>query len=112
MLPVKHSWYRSRKKLGSDLAKHQSLLAYASDVGFLSTSAMPHGKSALTGLMMASIDHSIWFHRPFNFEDWILIAMESTASVGSRGFVRASMFTQDGTLIGSATQEGLIRDVG
>ena len=109
---VKHVWYRSKKKLGEDLLKHQCLLAYASDVGFLSTSNQPHGKSFMTGLMMASIDHSLWFHRPFNFEEWVLIAMESTVSAGSRAFIRASMFTQDGTLIGSATQEGLIRDVG
>ena len=112
MPPVKHIWYRSKKKLGDDPLKHQCLLAYASDVGFLSTSNMPHGKSFMTGLMMASIDHSLWFHRSFNFEDWILIAMESPVSAGSRGFIRASMFTQDGILIGSATQEGLIRDIG
>lgn len=112
MPPVKHIWYRAKKKLGDDLLKHQCLLAYASDVGFLSTSNMPHGKSFMTGLMMASIDHSLWFHRPFDFEDWILIAMESTVSAGSRAFIRASMFTEDGTLIGSATQEGLIRESG
>ncbi len=112
MPPIKHIWYRSKKKLGDDPLRHQCLLAYASDVGFLSTSNMPHGKSFTTGLMMASIDHSLWFHRSFNFEDWILIAMESPVSAGSRGFIRASMFTQDGTLIGSATQEGLIRDIG
>ncbi len=105
-------WYRSKKKLGDDPLRHQCLLAYVSDVGFLSTSNMPHGKSFTTGLMMASIDHSLWFHRSFNFEDWILIAMESPVSAGSRGFIRASMFTQDGTLIGSAAQEGLIRDIG
>ena len=112
MPPVKHIWYRSKIKLGNDLTRHQCLLAYASDVGFLSTSNMPHGKSFMSGLMLASIDHSLWFHRAFNLEDWILIAMESTLSAGSRGFVRASMFTRDGTLIGSATQEGLIRDIG
>ena len=112
MPPVKHVWYRSKKKLGVDLRRHQCLLIYASDVGFLSTSNMPHGKSFITGLMMASIDHSIWFHRPFDFEDWILIAMESPVSAGSRAFIRASMFTRGGTLIGSATQEGLIRDLG
>ena len=110
MPPLKHTWYRSKKKLGEDPLRHQCLLAYASDVGFLSTSNMPHGQSFMTGLMMASIDHSIWFHRSFNFEDWILIAMESTVSAGSRAFIRASMYTQDGVLIGSATQEGLIRD--
>ena len=112
MPPVKHIWYRSKKKLGSALLRHQCLLAYASDVGFLSTCNMPHGKSFMTGLNMASIDHSLWFHRSFNFEDWILIAMESPVSASSRAFIRACMFTEDGTLIGSATQEGLIRDRG
>ena len=112
MPPVKHVWYRSKHKLGEDPLAHQSLLAYASDVKFLSTSNMPHGRSFMSGLMMASIDHSLWFHRPFNFEDWILIAMESTVSSRSRAFVRANIFTQDGTLIGSATQEGLIRHAG
>lgn len=112
MPPVKHVWYRSKHKLGEDPLAHQSLLAYASDVKFLSTSNMPHGRSFMSGLMMASINHSLWFHRPFNFEDWILIAMESTVSSRSRAFVRANIFTQDGTLIGSATQEGLIRDAG
>lgn len=107
--PVKHVWYRSRYPLGENPLRHQCLLAYASDVGFLSTSNMPHGKSFMTGLMMASIDHSLWFHRPFSFDNWILIAMESTVSANSRAFIRASMFTQDGVLIGSATQEGLIR---
>lgn len=109
MPPVRHVWYRSAKKLGDDLLKHQCLLAYASDVDFLATSNMPQGESFLTGLSLATIDHSLWFHRPFDFEDWILIAMESPVSAGSRAFVRASMFTQDGTLIGSATQEGLVR---
>lgn len=109
MSPVKHIWYRSKKKLGDDNSKHQCLLAYVSDMGLLSTSTMPHGKSGVTGLQMASIDHSIWFHRPFKFDDWILIAMDSTISANSRGYVRASMFTQDGTLIASAVQEGLVR---
>ena len=63
----------------------------------------------MTGLMTASLDHSMWFHKPFSFDEWILIAMESTASAGSRGFIRASMFTQQGELIGSVAQEGLMR---
>lgn len=111
MPPVRHMWYRSKKKLGDDLLKHQCMLAYASDIGLLSTSNMPHGQSFMTGLMLASIDHSMWFHRPFNFEDWILIAMESTVSAHSRAFIRASIYSQDGTLIGSTTQEGLVRQI-
>lgn len=110
MPPLMYTWFRSRKKLGKDLSKHQSLLAYASDIAFLITSAMPHGKSGVTGLRMASIDHSIWFHRPFNFEDWILVAKDSPVSAGSRGYARASMYTQEGVLVASAVQEGLLRD--
>ena len=109
MPPVQHIWYRSKKPLGDDYARHQCLLAYASDMGLLSTAQLPHGRSWMTGLMTASLDHSMWFHKPFSFDEWILIAMESTASAGSRGFIRASMFTQQGELIGSVAQEGLMR---
>ena len=80
-------------------------------MGLLSTSNMPHGMSFMTGLMTASLDHAMWFHRPFSFDDWILIAMESPASAGSRGFIRASMFNEAGLLIGSVAQEGLMRVV-
>ena len=111
MPPVQHIWYRSKKKLGDDHAHHQCLLAYASDMGLLSTSNLPHGKSFMTGLMTASLDHSMWFHRPFSFDEWVLIAMESPASAGSRGFIRGSMFTEDGLLIGSVAQEGLMREI-
>ncbi len=111
MPPVQHIWYRSKKTLGDDDARHQCLLAYASDMGLLSTSNMPHGMSFMTGLMTASLDHAMWFHRPFSFDDWILIAMESPASAGSRGFIRANMFNEAGLLIGSVAQEGLMRVV-
>tara|TARA_B100001741_G_C16522921_1_gene585643 strand:+ start:333 stop:1115 length:783 start_codon:yes stop_codon:yes gene_type:complete len=109
MAPVQHIWYRSKKPLGDDYARHQCLLAYASDMGLLSTAQLPHGQSWMTGLMTASLDHSMWFHKPFSFDEWILIAMESTASAGSRGFIRASMFTEQGELVGSVAQEGLMR---
>lgn len=110
MPALRHIWYRSNKTLGNELLKHQSLLAYASDLGILTTSTMPHGKSFMTGLELSSIDHSMWFHRPVNIDEWILIEMESTVAAGSRGFTSANIFTQDGMLVGSATQEGLIRD--
>jgi acyl-CoA thioesterase II len=107
--PVQHIWYRSKKKLGDEHARHQCLLAYASDMGLLSTASLPHGMTFMTGLMTASLDHAMWFHRPFSFDDWILIAMESPAASGSRGFIRGNMFTESGELIGSVAQEGLIR---
>ena len=111
MAPVQHIWYRSKKPLGDNYARHQCLLAYASDMGLLSTATLPHGVSWMTGLMTASLDHSMWFHKPFSFDNWILMAMESTASAGSRGFIRASMYDESGELIGTVAQEGLMRMV-
>lgn len=107
--PVQHIWFRSKKKLGDDNAQHQCLLAYASDMGLLSTATLPHGMSFMTGLMTASLDHSMWFHRDFRFDEWVLIAMDSPTSGGARGFNRGNMFTEDGRLIASVAQEGLMR---
>ena len=107
--PVQHIWFKSKKKLGDDPAQHQCLLAYASDMGLLSTATLPHGMSFMTGLMTASLDHSMWFHRDFRFDEWVLIAMDSPAAAGARGFNRGNMFTEDGRLIASVAQEGLMR---
>ena len=84
-------------------------MAYASDMGLLSTCQMPHGMSWATGLMTASLDHAIWFHREFRFDEWLLYTMDAPISHGSRGFNRGMMFTQDGTLVASVAQEGLMR---
>ena len=107
--PVQHVWFRSRKRLSDDMAEHQCLLAYASDMGLLSTATLPHGMSFMTGLMTASLDHAIWFHRDFRFDDWTLFAMDSPASSGARGFNRGNMFSADGVLVASVAQEGLMR---
>ena len=104
-----HIWFRAKKKLSDDSAQHQCLLAYASDMGLLSTQTMPHGMSWLTGLMTASLDHSLWFHRDFRFDEWVLMAMDSPVAMGTRGLNRGTMFTQDGRLIASVAQEGLMR---
>jgi acyl-CoA thioesterase-2 len=80
-------------------------------MGILSTSTLPHGKSFLTGLMTASLDHAMWFHRPFRFDEWILFAQDSPAAAGARGFNRGAMFTEQGDLIASVAQEGLIREI-
>jgi len=109
--PVQHVWLRARDKLDDDMAMHQCMLAYASDMGILSTCTLPHGMSWMTGLMSASLDHAMWFHRPFRVDEWILFAQDSPAAAGARGFNRGSMFTRDGTLIASVAQEGLIRVV-
>lgn len=106
-----HIWFRSKKNLGEDFSHHQCMLAYASDMGLLSTATLPHGMSFMTGLMTASLDHAMWFHRRFRFDEWTLIAMDSPAAAGSRGFNRGSIFSRDGRLIGSVAQEGLMRIV-
>jgi acyl-CoA thioesterase-2 len=108
---TQHIWFRSKKKLDDDFAQHQCLLAYASDMGLLSTATLPHGMSFMTGLMTASLDHAMWFHREFRFDEWVLIAMDSPAAAGSRGFNRGNMFNEAGTLIASVAQEGLMRVV-
>lgn len=108
--PVQHLWLRSKQQLPDDPAVHQCILAYASDLGLLSTCALPHGQSFFTGLQSASLDHAMWFHREFRADEWVLFAMDSPIAGRSRGFNRGKMFTRDGKLIASVAQEGLIRE--
>ena len=90
---------------------HRYLLSYASDFNFLPTALFPHGKSLLQpNMQVATIDHSMWFHRPFRVDEWVLYDMESTSASGGRGFVKGQFFNQQGELIASAAQEGVIRD--
>ena len=108
--PVKHVWIRSVDALPDTLALHQNLLAYVSDYELLGTSTLPHGLRFGAGtVMMASLDHAIWFHRKFRIDDWLLYSMDSPNSSGARGFSRGQFFTQDGTLVASTSQEGLVR---
>ncbi len=107
--PKQHIWFRSKKPLDDVYSQHQCLLAYASDMGLLSTQTLPHGVNHLTGLMTASLDHALWFHREFRFDEWVLIQMDSPVSGGSRGFNRGTMFNEHGDVIASVAQEGLMR---
>ena len=108
--PLKHVWIKSVDALPSDRALHQNLLAYVSDYELLGTSTLPHGLTFGRGrIMMASLDHALWFHRDFRIDDWLLYAMDSPNSSGARGFSRGQFFTTDGTLVASSTQEGLVR---
>jgi acyl-CoA thioesterase-2 len=109
--PTQHVWMRTKGEVGDDPVLHHCILAYASDMGILSTSTLPHGKSFLSGLMTASLDHAMWFHRPVKADEWILFAQDSPAAAGSRGFNRGSMFTQNGDLVASVAQEGLMREL-
>jgi acyl-CoA thioesterase II len=108
--PVRQIWVRAVGPLGDDEMLHRRLLAYVSDFFLLDTATLPHGTSFLkTSLIMATIDHAMWFHRPLRVDDWLLCAMESPSASGARGFARASIFARDGRLVASAAQEGLLR---
>ena len=108
--PMRQIWVRAVGPLGDDEMLHRRLLAYVSDFFLLDTATLPHGTSFLkASLIMATIDHAMWFHRPLRLDDWLLCAMESPSASGARGFARASIFARDGRLVASAAQEGLIR---
>ncbi|PIE11630.1 MAG: acyl-CoA thioesterase II [Rhodobacterales bacterium] len=105
-------WFRLSDPVEADRRLQHCLLAYASDLYLLGTSVRAVGESFLTGrIMVASIDHAMWFHRPFDFSNWHLYAMESHSVGGGRGFNRGAIYAQDGTLVASSTQEGLMRPV-
>lgn len=110
MEPIRHVWFRANGDLPDDPKVHQYMLAYASDFSFLPTATQPHGVSFMTpGLKMATIDHAMWFHRPFRFDDWLLYSMDSPSASGARGLVRGQFFNREGQLVASTIQEGLIR---
>jgi len=110
--PKKHVWIRAVDKLPDDHALHQNLLAYVSDFELIGTSTLPHGLPFGRGkVIMASLDHALWFHREVKIDDWMLYAMASPNASGARGYARGQIFSQDGKLVASTTQEGLIRVV-
>lgn len=90
--PNRYVWFRANGTMPDDLQVHQYLLGYASDFNFLPTALQPHGIGFLEpGVQIATIDHSMWFHRPFRLDDWLLYAVESTSASGARGFVRGQI---------------------
>jgi len=108
--PLKHIWIRAVDAMPDSVALHQNTLAYVSDFELLTTALLPHGKPLNQGnVLLASIDHALWFHRPFRLDDWLLYAMESPTASGVRGFSRGHFFKPDGTLVASVAQEGLVR---
>jgi acyl-CoA thioesterase-2 len=108
--PVRYMWFRAIGPMPDDLLSHQAMLAYASDYGILATALAPHALSfRRPEVQVASLDHAIWFHRPFRVDEWLLHVMESPVTAGARGFSRGSIFTRDGELVASVAQEGLIR---
>ena len=110
--PVKHVWVRAVDAMPEGTALHQNLLAYVSDFELLATSTLPHALSFTRGnVILASLDHALWFHREFRMDEWLLYSMESPNAAGARGFARGQFFRQDGALVASTTQEGLVRVV-
>ncbi len=109
--PVRQVWLRANGAVPDDLRIHQYLLGYASDFNFLPVALQPHGVGFLEpGMQVATIDHSMWFHLPFNINEWLLYSVESTSASSARGFVRGEFYTQDGTLVASTVQEGVMRN--
>ncbi|MGN6569860.1 MAG: acyl-CoA thioesterase II [Pseudolabrys sp.] len=105
-----HLWFRTTGRLPDDLAIHQCVLAYASDLTLLDASLARHGRTLFENeFMAASLDHALWLHRPFRADEWLLYAQDSPNLHGSRGLARGLIFTRDGTLVASVVQEGLVR---
>jgi acyl-CoA thioesterase II len=105
-----HVWIRATGRLPDEPAIHQCVLAYASDMTLLDAALIPHGRSVFSAdIMAASLDHALWFHRPFRADEWLLYAQDSPNLAGSRGFSRGLIFSSDGTLVASVAQEGLLR---
>ncbi len=108
--PAQHIWMRANGRLPDDPSLHQCVLAYASDFTLLDTALIAHGKLLFDpDLQLASLDHALWFHRPFRADEWLLYTQDSPNAHGARGFCRGSVFSRDGKLVASVAQEGLIR---
>jgi acyl-CoA thioesterase-2 len=107
--PHQMTWLRARTDMGDDIALNQTLIAFASDYSLLGTAMRPHGVSWHSGIQTASLDHIIWFHRPTNFSRWHLYVQDSPSASGARGFNRGALYREDGVLVASMAQEGLIR---
>lgn len=111
--PSNHTWFRINGQLeNSSLKLRQAILTYASDFNLLITSMMPHNMSMFTNpIRLASLDHAMWFHEDASLDDWILYAVESPYAGSARGFCTGRMYTREGRLIASVTQEGLVRQL-
>lgn len=109
-LPVQHVWMRATGRLPDDLPLHQCVLAFASDFTLLDTALVAHGRRTFDpDLQMASLDHAVWFHRPFRADEWLLYVQDSPSTAAGRGLCRGLVYTRAGVLVASVAQEGVIR---
>ena len=108
--PFQQVWFRLIDRAPDDATLHRAMLAYASDFHLIGTATLPHGISYLQhNVQMASLDHALWFHRPFRVDEWLLYSCDSPSAQGARGLTRGMIFSRDGRLVASTAQEGMIR---
>ena len=109
-VPYSNIWFRLNKKIDVPDQMHRALMAYASDFHLVGTATLPHGISFIQDdLLMASLDHGMWFHRPARVDDWLLYSCDSPSSSGGRGLARGLIYDRNGRLVASTIQEGMIR---
>jgi acyl-CoA thioesterase-2 len=110
LAPEQHVWIRFVDTVPAGRDTRSALLAYISDITLLDTSTFAHGRAVFDrDIQAASLDHAMWFHRPHALDGWLLYTMDSPWTGNARGFTRGSIYAEDGTLIASVAQEGLIR---
>jgi acyl-CoA thioesterase-2 len=109
--PRRQAWVRAREQLGDDPVLNACALAYVSDIRLAGTAAMRHKPGQRFGPAV-SLDHAIWFHRPFRLDEWLLFDVESPSYSSARGLARGEFYTRDGILVASVTQESLSRVLG
>lgn len=108
--PQQYVWFRLAERIDDAPELHRAMLAYASDFHLIGTVTLPHGISFLQkNVQVASLDHALWYHRPFRVDEWLLYACDSPTAQGARGLARGMIFDEDGRLVASTAQEGLIR---
>jgi len=108
--PFQDVWFRLSEKIEVSDLMHRALMAYASDFHLVGTATLPHGISFIQDeLVMASLDHAMWFHRPVRVDDWLLYSCDSPSSSGGRGLARGLIYDRGGRLVASTIQEGMIR---
>jgi acyl-CoA thioesterase II len=110
--PRQAIWFRAVDRIPDDPQLHRCLLAYATDYALVGTALRPHGRSWWEpSMIVASIDHALWFHRPARIDEWLLYAMDSPSAQSARGLARGLIYDRGGRLIASVAQEGLMREV-
>jgi len=104
-------WFRAVDRMPDDPLLHTCVLTYASDFYLMPTALRPHGVTWIGGpMIVASIDHAMWFHRPARVDEWLLYTMESPSAQNARGFARGLIYDRGGKLVASVAQEGLMRE--